>query len=52
MLFDFAVTCREDEELLTAEVNTRRVQTRVFAFTGALDAEYRRAAGHAAQYRQ
>ena len=52
MLFDFVVTCREDEELLTEQVRELRANVRVFSYSGPLDAPYRRLAGDAAQYRQ
>lgn len=50
MMADFAVTCREDEVLLSTELRRRSLYSRVHTHTRPLDAPYLALAGPASRY--
>lgn len=52
LIFDYATTCRADEELLTQELKARGINVRVHVFDRPLDSPFPRMAGPAAQYRK
>jgi hypothetical protein len=52
MLFDFAVTCRADDEKVSAQLKHLGMAGTVHAITWALDQPYKELAGPASTYHQ